>query len=121
MILTLDEEVNNDIDAVLSGRAGTIVMGRKGMEETKDIQTVRYIAPIVPGGHIRGYYRVSKANLKRIEQSSYPVRIKFDVADWVELENPAKFGMAKWAFRGVCKTREEFFKHCQEQAVIDKI
>ena len=120
MILTLDNEVNKDIDNVLSGKAESIIMGKKGMEEAKDIRTVRYIAPIAPGGHIKGYYKVTKANLKRIEDAAYPIRIKFEVADWVELENPAKFGMARWAFRGVCKTREEFFKHCQEQAVIDK-
>ena len=121
MILTLDDDVNKDVNAVLSGSADSIVMGRKGMEETKDIQTVRYIAPIVPGGHIMGYYKVTRANLKHVEGSSYPVRIKFEVSDWVKLENPAKFGIAKLAFRGVCKTREEFFKHCQEHAIIDKV
>ena len=92
-------------------------MGKKGIEETKDIQTIRYIAPIIPGGHVEGYYRVEKVNLARVNDSEYPIRIKFNVCDWVELERPAKFGMAKWAFRGVCKTREEFFKYCQEQSV----
>ena len=121
MILTLDVEVNKDIDAVLEGRASTIIMGRKGMEETKDIQSVRYIAPIIPGGYIEGYYKVTKANLADVENEKSPVRIKFDVADWQELNQPAKFGMAKWAFRGVCKTRDEFFQHCKEQAVIDKL
>ena len=120
MILTLDEEVNKDVDAVLKGRASTIIMGRKGMEETKDIQTVRYIAPIIPGGHIKGYYKVVKANLVHVDNKIYPIRIRFDVAEWQVLKQPAKFGMAKWAFRGVCKTREEFFKLCSEQAVIDK-
>ena len=119
MILTLDEEVNKDVDAVLEGRASIIIMGRKGMEETKDIQSVRYIAPITPGGHIEGYYKVVKANLAHVDNEKYPIRIKFDVTDWQELEQPAKFGMAKWAFRGVCKTRDEFFKLCKEQAVID--
>ena len=121
MILTLDEEVNKDVDAVLEGRASTIIMGRKGMEETKDIQSVRYIAPIIPGGHIKGYYKVVKANLAHVDNKIYPIRIRFDVAEWQVLKQPAKFGMAKWAFRGVCKTREEFFKLCSEQAVIDKI
>ena len=121
MILTLDDEVNKDVDAVLVGRASTIIMGRKGMEEAKDIQAVRYIAPITPGGHIEGYYKVVKANLALVNNEKYPIRIKFDVADWQELEQPAKFGMAKWAFRGVCKTRDEFFKLCKEQAVIDKL
>ena len=37
------------------------------------------------------------------------------------MQQPAKFGMAKWAFRGVCKTRDEFFQHCREQMVIDKL
>ena len=119
MILTLDDEVNKDVDAVLEGRVSTIIMGRKGMEETKDIQSVRYIAPITPGGHIEGYYKVVKANLAHVDNEKYPIRIKFDVADWQELEQPSKFGMAKWAFRGVCKTRDEFFKLCKEQAVID--
>ena len=121
MILTLDEEVNKDVDVVLEGRASTIIMGRKGMEEAKDIQAVRYIAPITPGGHIEGYYKVVKANLALVNNEKYPIRIKFDVTDWQELEQPAKFGMAKWAFRGVCKTRDEFFKLCKEQAVIDKL
>ena len=121
MILTLDTEVNEDVASVLEGRSDTIIMGRKGMEESKDIQTVRYIAPIIPGGHIEGYYKVKKANLKRVEDARYPIRIKFEVDDWQSLRQPAKFGMAKWAFRGVCKTREEFFKHCTEHAIIDKI
>ena len=117
MILTLDDKANSDVRAILEGRANSVIMGKKGIEETKDIQTIRYIAPIIPGGHIEGYYRVEKANLVRVNDSEYPIRIKFNVCDWVELERPAKFGMAKWAFRGVCKTREEFFKYCQEQSV----
>ena len=121
MILTVDDEVNEDMDAVLEGRADTIIMGKKGMEEAKDIQTVRYIAPITYGSNIKGYYKVTKANLTRVNNFEYPVRIKFDVADWKELETPAKFGMPKWALRGVCKTRDEFFQHCKEQAIIDKV
>lgn len=121
MILTLDEEVNKDVGAILEGRASTIIMGRKGMEETKDIQAVRYIAPIIPGGHIKGYYKVIKANLARVDNEKYPIRIKFDVADWQELEQPAKFGMAKAAYRGYCKTRDEFFLHCKEQMITDDL
>lgn len=117
MILTLDTDVNDDADAILSGAGRTIVMGKKGMEEARDIQTVRYIAPIIPGGHIEGYYRVTKANLKRVNDAEYPIRIKFDVDNWVELEKPAKFGMVKLAYRGYCKTREEFFSHCREHSV----
>jgi hypothetical protein len=121
MILTLDEEVNQDTNAVLEGRASTIIMGRKGMEETKDIQSVRYVAPIIPGGHIEGYYKVVKANLAHVDNEKYPVRIKFDVADWQELQQPAKFGMARAAYRGYCKTRNEFFQLCREQMIIDKL
>ena len=121
MILTVDDEVNEDMDAVLEGRADTIIMGKKGIEDTKDIQSIRYIAPITFGSHITGYYKVTKANLKRVEDEKYPIRIKFDVADWKELMNPAKFGMPKWALRGVCKSRDEFFEHCKNQAIIDKV
>lgn len=121
MILTVDDEVNEDMDAVLEGRADTIIMGKKGIEDTKDIQSIRYIAPITFGSHITGYYKVTKANLKRVEDETYPIRIKFDVADWIELKNPAKFGMPKWALRGVCKTRDEFFEHCKNQAIVDKV
>ena len=121
MILTLDEEVNKDVGAILEGRASTIIMGRKGMEETKDIQAVRYIAPIIPGGHIKGYYKVIKANLARVDNEKYPICIKFDVADWQELEQPAKFGMAKAAYRGYCKTRDEFFRHCKEQMITEEL
>lgn len=117
MILTLDKDVNPDFESVLKGEADCIIMGKKGMEEAKDIQAVRYIAPILPGKHIEGYYRVSKANLKRVDNEEYPIRIKFDVSNWVKLERPAKFGMPRAAYRGVCKSREEFFRHCQEQAV----
>jgi hypothetical protein len=121
MILTLDEEVNQDVNAVLEGRASTIIMGRKGMEETKDIQSVRYIAPIIPGGHIEGYYKVVKANLAHVDNEKYPIRIKFDISDWQELQQPARFGMARAAYRGYCKTRDEFFRLCQEQMIFDKL
>ena len=121
MILTLDEEVNQDVNAVLEGRASTIIMGRKGMEETKDIQSVRYIAPIIPGGHIEGYYKVVKANLAHVDNEKFPIRIKFDIADWKELQQPAKFGMARAAYRGYCKSRDEFFRLCREQMIIDKL
>ena len=115
MILTIDKDVNEDTDSVITGHASSIVMGKMGMEDTKDIQSIRYIAPIIPGGHIEGYYKVTKANLKRVDDADYPIRIKFDVADWTRLEHPAKFGMARAAYRGFCKTREEFFKLCKEQ------
>ena len=117
MILTIDEDVNEDIDSVMNGQVSSIVMGKKGMEEAKDIQSVRYIAPIIPGGHIRGYYRVTKANLKKVDDSVYPIRIRFEVDNWVELEKPAKFGMVKLAYRGCCKNRDEFFSHCKEHSV----
>ena len=117
MILTLDDKVNEDVNAILEGDAATIIMGKKGIEETKDIQAIRYIAPIMPGGHIKGYYKVAKANLARVKDAVFPIRIKFEVCDWVKLEHPAKFGIVRGAFRGVCKTHEEFFKHCKEFAV----
>lgn len=117
MILTLDEDVNDDMNAIMNGTADTIIMGRKGMEETKDIQSVRYIAPIVPGSHIEGYYKVKRANLTQVEDADYPIRIKFDVGEWQKLKKPAKFGMVKAAYRGFCKTREEFFNHCKEYAL----
>ena len=117
MILTLDKDVNLDYTDIMEGRGKSIVMGRKGMKETEDIQIVRYIAPILPGGHIEGYYKVKSANLKQVDDSDYPVRIRFDVCDWIKLELPAKFGPVSAAFRGFCKTRDDFFKHCREQAV----
>jgi len=121
MILTIDNEVNEDMSAILEGRADAIIMGKKGIEETKDIQTIRYIAPISFGSHINGFYKVSSANLKRVIDNDYPIRILFNVTDWVELKQPALFGMPKWALRGVCKTKEEFFDHCQKHPAIDKI
>lgn len=117
MILTIDEDVNEDVGSVMNGQVSSIVMGKKGMEEAKDIQSVRYIAPIIPGGHIRGYYRVTKANLKKVDDNVYPIRIRFEVDNWVELEKPAKFGMVKLAYRGYCRTRDEFFNHCKEHSV----
>lgn len=113
MILTLDQDVNKDINAIMEGRADSILMGRMGMEETKDIQSVRYIAPIIPGGHIIGYYRVYTANLAHLKDEAYPIRIKFNVGDWHKLDYPVKFGMVKAAYRGLCKTREEFFDFCK--------
>lgn len=118
MILTIDEKANLDTSKILSGNADFIIMGRKGLEETKDIQTVRYIAPIIPGGHIEGYYRVKRANLTRVDDEDYPIRIKFDVYDWVKLDNAVKFGMAKAAYRGFFKTRDEFFSYCKDPAVL---
>ncbi len=117
MILTIDDKANNDVNSIIEGRANVIIMGKKGIEETKDIQSIRYIAPIIPGGHIVGYYRVEKANLVRLNDSDYPIRIKFNVCDWVGLERPAKFGMARAAYRGFCITRNEFLRHCKEYSI----
>lgn len=119
MILTIDNEVNKDVTSIINGLGTSIVMGRKGMQEVDDIQSVRYIAPIIPGGHIEGYYRVTRANLKKVDDADYPIRIRFDVKEWAKLEYPAKFGLVKYAYRGICKTRDEFFKHCEGQAVRD--
>lgn len=114
MVLALDKEVNNDMEAVVTGNADVIVMGREGMEETKDIGAVRYIAPIIPGGHINGFYRVSKVNLTHVENNEYPVRIKFSVTDWVQFERPVKHFARNIVFRGLCRSREAFFEHCKQ-------
>ena len=119
MILALDKDVNKDVISIANGLGTSIIMGRKGMQEVDDIQAVRYIAPIIPGDNIRGYYKVSKASLKNIDDSEFPIRIKFDVEEWTALESPAKFGLVKYAYRGVCKTRDEFFKHCSEHAITE--
>ena len=114
MILALDKDVNKDMDAVVEGRANCIIMGRLGIEETKDIGAIRYIAPIIPGKHINGYYSVAKANLTNVDDEKYPIRIKFDVCDWVQLEQPVIHGSFPIVFRGLCKSRDEFFKYCEE-------
>lgn len=64
---------------------------------------------------------MTRADLKRVDDEKYPIRIQFDVADWHPLKNPAKFGMPKWALRGACKTKENFFAHCWEQVFIDNL
>lgn len=117
MILALDNEVNKDAEAIVSGQAETIIMGRLGIDETKDIGSIRYIAPIIPGKHIEGYYKVAKANLTNVEDEKYPIRIKFDVCDWVKFERSVIHGSFPIVFRGLCKSREEFFKYCKEHAV----
>lgn len=117
MILALDKDVNPDMPAIVEGRAESILMGRLGMDETKDLGAVHYIAPIIPGSHIEGYYRVRKVNLAKVEDDEYPVRIKFDVCDWVQLEHPVKHGSFPIVFRGICKTREQFFAYCKEKAL----
>ncbi len=117
MILAIDGKVNEGFESIINGLASSIIMGRKGMEETEDIQAVRYIAPFKPGGYIQGYYKVVRASLKHVSDADYPIRILFDVADWTPLEHPARFGVPKPAFRGFCKTRDEFFRYCKEQAV----
>ena len=117
MILALDENVNSDMHAIVHGQADSIIMGRLGMDETKDIRTVRYIAPIIPGGHIYGYYKVEKTNLARVNDEDYPIRIRFDVGDWRQLEHPVRHGSFPIVFRGLCKTREQFFKYCRDMAV----
>lgn len=121
MILTIDEGVNADVDSILAGKASTIIMGRKGMEETKDIQSVRYIAPVCDGSHITGYYKVKSARWVKLSGEEYPIRITFDTADWIPLDAPARFGLVRYAYRGVCKTKDEFFKHCKDQAVMHSI
>ena len=100
----------------MNGTATTIIMGRKGMEETKDIQAVRYIAP-VRKARICGFYKVEKANFLHIDDAKYPVRIRFGVGEWQKLEHPAKFGIQRAAFRGCCMSRDEFFRLCREQMV----
>ena len=90
------------------------------MKSTENLQSVRYIAPIMPGRHITGYYKVKSARWIELPDEEYLVRITFDVADWTELDTPAKFGLVRRGYRGDCKTKEEFFKHCKKYAVTDK-
>lgn len=117
MILALDKDVNMDMTAIVEGRSETIIMGRLGMEESKDIGAVRYIAPIIPGGHIHGYYRVKKVNLTTINGAEYPIRIKFEVNNWIQLEHPVRHGSFSIVFRGLCKTRDQFFKYCKDHSI----
>ena len=120
MTLALDKEVNKDIEAIVKGQADTIIMGRLGIDDAKDIGEIRYIAPIIPGKHIEGYYKVAKANLIEIDDEKYPIRLKFTVCDWVKLEHPVIHGSFPILFRGLCRSCDEFFKYCQEKAIIDK-
>lgn len=117
MILALDKDVNMDMTAIVEGRSETIIMGRLGMEESKDIGAVRYIAPIIPGGHIHGYYRVKKVNLTTINGAEYPIRIKFEVNNWIQLEHPVRHGSFSIVFRGLCKTRDQFFNYCKDHSI----
>ena len=117
MILALDKDVNMDMTAIVEGRSETIIMGRLGMEESKDIGAVRYIAPIIPGGHIHGYYRVKKVNLTTINGAEYPIRIKFEVNNWIQFDHPVRHGSFSIVFRGLCKTRDQFFKYCKDHSI----
>ncbi len=114
MILALDKDVNKDVISIANGLGTSIIMGRKGMQEVDDIQTVRYIAPIIPGKHINGYYKVTKATWKEINNSEYPIRIKFDVEEWKSFEKPVVHGSFAIVFRGRCMSRDEFFRYCEE-------
>lgn len=113
-------KLNVDIIHLCACVGSTIIMGRKGMEETNDIQSVRYIAPVINGSHITGYYKVKSARWIELSGEEYPIRITFDVADWTPIDVPAKFGLVRYAYRGVCKTKEEFFKYCKEQAATNR-
>ena len=119
MILALDEDVNANMKDIVNGRADSIIMGHKGMEESKDIQAVRYIAPMIMADHcFYGYYRVSKANLVEVEGAKYNIRIKFDVCDWTPLDKPVNHGRTGGVvFRGVCKSHDKFFEFCKKFAI----
>ena len=119
MILTIDESANEDLKAIIEGKATHIIMGKKGTTEDNDIQRIRYIAPLIPeSGHLYGYYKVTKVTLKQQNEGEYPIRINFDVSDWCPLERPVEFGLYRPAFRGIYKTRDEFAKYCKDKAVI---
>lgn len=115
MILGIDSSVN-DVDSVITGRASTILMGKEGIGEKEDIQAVGYVVPWVKG-RLTGYYKVVKANIKKIENEEYPVRIRFDVAEWKDLEKPVKYGLPGKAFRGDLKKRDEFFTYCNKYQI----
>ena len=117
MILALDKDVNKDVISIANGLGTSIIMGRKGMQEVDDIQAVRYIAPIIPGKHINGYYKVTKATWKEIDNDEYPIRIKFDVEEWTSFETPVVHGSFAIVFRGLCMSRDRFFKYCEEHPV----
>jgi predicted component of viral defense system (DUF524 family) len=120
MTLALDKNVNKDMAAIVSGQADTIIMGRLGIDETKDIGAIRYIAPIIPGKHIEGYYKVAKANLINVDDEKYSVRIRFVVYDWVKLEHSVRHGAFPIVFRGLCRSRDEFFRYCKDKAIMDR-
>lgn len=59
------------------------------------------------------------AFLNRTQFNNY-VR-KYDGNRYVKLKTPAKYGLVKFAYRGHCKTRAEFFKHCEDYPAIGKL
>lgn len=118
MTLTLDAHVNRNIEDIMAGKATEILMGREGLEKTKDLQQVRYIAPIEAKKHkIYGYYKVTAANWRKVEDDDFPIRIRFEVANWTPLEKPSNFGKIIAGFRGVLKKRKKFFEDCENLAV----
>jgi len=59
------------------------------------------------------------ANATLEQANAFVTYISHQMEETIEnnLRFIAHFGMAKWAYRGVCKTRDQFLEHCKEQAV----
>ena len=124
MILAIDKKVNNNVDEIVSGVANCIIMGRDDMNEQqgKNIQTVRMIAPITKDANgysrsIKGYYKVRNAQIIKVDDAQYPIRIKFEVDNWKPLEQPMKYETSKGLFDEEYMSRNRFFELCEENAI----
>ena len=116
MILSIDKRANKNFAEIMKGESNTIIMGRKGLEEKEDIQAIRYIVPVT-ASRIYGYYRVKSVNLTKINDAEFPIRIRFEVANYRPFELPAKYGLTQYAFRGDCRTREKFYEYYEKNKI----
>jgi hypothetical protein len=116
LILTIDEDANKDVGSILQGNAETIIMCKKGLNEEKDARTIRYLVPFGIGGRLVGYYRVKEIS-QIPEDGKYPLRLQFVVDNWKPLDNKVKWGLSRPGFRGIIKSREDFYKYCEAHAI----
>ena len=132
---TIDTHVNEDANAIMEGRATDFYSGYTAILSGTDFQKIKYFAPVA-GHYVRGYYKVSHIDAKDMSETlsmqkqkcldagrrddgykgyDKTIRVHFQLAEYVPLASPFKYGVKQTAAIGIALSRKKFQEYCKKK------